>query len=113
MPIFLESTAASIPDDTGEIVTDLTLALDAHDARPQALELAQDFLVATVQVIDVVERGGPIGTERRHHKGRAGSDVGDGDRAAVERAGPRHDGAAALDVDVGPELTQLWHVLKA
>src|SRR3977135_392151 len=114
MPIFFESTAASIPDDPGEIVPSIArLALDARDLRTQALELVDDILVATVQVIDVIQRGGPAGGEGGDDQGRAGPDVGHRNRCAAKRAGPGHDGAAALYIDVGPELAQFWYVLEA
>src|SRR5437870_4584268 len=65
MPIFFESTADSIPDDPGEIVPNVArLAVDAGDVRADASELAHDFLIATVEVIDVVEHGRPPGAER-------------------------------------------------
>src|SRR6202163_342501 len=114
MPIFFESNAASIPDDSREIVTGIAgLADHPRDVRTQPLELADDVLVATIQVIDVVEHGRPVGTERGDDERRAGPDVGHRDRAAMQRTGPGHDGAAALDVDVGPELAQLGHMLEA
>src|SRR5260370_24422324 len=102
MRFFFESTPASIPDDPGEIVTDVALALDPRDVRTEALELAHDVLIATVQVIDVVEHGGPVGAEGGDDECRAGSYVRDGDQAAMPRAGPLHDRATALGVDVGP-----------
>src|ERR1700694_1727485 len=99
MPIFFESTAASIPDDSGEIVTGVAgLAVDTCNVRTQLLELADDVLVTTIQVIDVVEHGRPVGTERGDDERRARSDVGHRDRTAMQRAGPGHDGAAALHV---------------
>src|SRR4029077_7474487 len=112
MPIFFESTAASIPDDPGEIVV-ARLAVDPGDVGTQGLELAHDVLVAAIQVIDVVEHRRPPGTEGGNYKRRAGADVGHGDRPAMQRAGPRDNRAATLHIDVGPELAQLWHVLKA
>src|SRR6202022_2650596 len=113
MPIFFESTAASIPDDPGEVVTDVTIALDAGDVRPEPLELAHDFLVAAVQVIDVVERSGPLGTEGGDPQRSTGPDVGHRDGAAAQHIGPRHDCAAALNIDVGSQLAKFWHVLEA
>src|SRR5712691_10760675 len=77
MPIFFESTAGSIPDDPGEIVPNVArLAVDSCDVRAQSLELADDLLVATIQVVRIVEHGGPPGAERGHHERRAGADVG-------------------------------------
>src|SRR5712691_1249406 len=105
MPIFFESTAGSIPDDPGEVVTNVAgLAVDSRDVRAQTLELAHDVLVATIEVVDVVELGGPFRTEGGNHERRAGSDVGHPDGATVQRVGPGHDRAAAFHVDVGPEL---------
>src|SRR5437016_3238646 len=114
MPIFFESTADSIPDDPGEVVTYVArLAVDAGDVRAQAFELAHDFLVATVEVIDVLEHGRPLGAEGSDHERGAGADVGHRDRASMQRAGTGDDGAAALDVDIRPELAKLWHVLES
>src|SRR5438874_1670574 len=101
MPIFFESTADSIPDDPGEVVTYVArLAVDAGDVRAQAFELAYDFLVATVEVIDVVEHGRPVGAEGSDHERRAGADVGHRDRASVQRAGSGDDGAKVGGLDV-------------
>src|SRR5256885_3998793 len=114
MLFFFEGTADSFPDARGEVVRYVArLAVDAGDVRAKAFELAHDFLVATVEVIDVVEHGRPLGAEGGDHERRAGADVGHGNRASVQRAGTGDDGAAALDVDIRPELTKLWHVLKA
>src|SRR3989442_329814 len=113
IPIFFDSTVDSIPDNPGKIVADVTLALDAGDMRAQAFELAHDFLVTTVEVIDVVEHRRPVGAEGGDHERRAGSDVRHRDRAPVQRAGTGDDGAAALDVDIRPELAKLGHMLKS
>src|ERR1700737_4929497 len=112
MRIFFESTAASIPDDPGEILVGY-LAVDPGDVRTEGLELAHDVLVAPIEVIDVVEPRRPPSTEGGNHKRRARADVGHRHRAAMERAGPRHDRAATLHIDVGPELAQFRHVLEA
>src|SRR5437870_3530200 len=113
MPIFLESTATSIPDDPGEIWPDLGVAADPRDMRAESLELSHDVLVAPVQVIDVVEDRRPFGAESGHHQGGTGTDIGHIDRAAVERAGARDHRAAAFHVDVRAQLAELGHVLKA
>src|SRR5260370_40947796 len=107
MRFFFESTPASIPDDPGEIVTDVALALDPRAVRTAALELAHDVLIATVQVIDVVEPGGPVAAEGGDDERRAGSDVGDGGRAAMQRAALCPARATALGGGIGPELAQL------
>ena len=71
------------------------------------------FLVATIQVIDVVEHGRPPGTERGDHESRAGSDVGHADGGAVQHTGAGDDGTAALHVDVRAKLAELRDVLEA
>src|SRR5712691_2970706 len=114
MPIFFESTADSIPDDPGEIVPNVArLAVDAGDVRAQAFELAHDFLIATVEVIDVVEHGRPPGAESSNHERRAGADVGHRDRPAMQLAGTGDDRAAALHNDVRPQFAKFWHMMEA
>src|SRR5438093_1669724 len=71
MPIFLESTVTSIPNDPGEIWPDLGLAVDPRDMRAESLQLGHDVLVTAVQVIDVVEHRRPFGAQRRHDEGGA------------------------------------------
>src|SRR5438132_3785085 len=114
MPIFFESTADSIPDDPGEIVTNVArLAIDSCDVRAQTLELAHDFLVAAIEVINILENGGPPGGEGGHDERRTRADVGNGDRPAMQHAGAGHDRAAALHNDIRPQLAKFWHVLEA
>src|SRR2546425_902825 len=112
MPIFLESTVTSIPNDPGEIWPDLGLAVDSRDMRAESLQLGHDVLVAAVQVIDVVEHRRPFGAQRRHDEGGARPNVGHADRTAVERAGAGDHRAAAFHVDVRAELAELGHMLK-
>src|SRR2546430_16030238 len=88
MPIFLESTATSIPDDPGEIWPDLGLAIDPREMRAQSLELRHDVLVTAVQVIDVVEHRRPLGAQRRHDEGGAGTDIGHVDEPPCSALGP-------------------------
>src|SRR2546428_11578828 len=113
MPIFLESTATSIPDDPGEIRPDLGLAVDPREMRAESLELGHDVLITAVQVIDAVEHRRPFGAQRRHDEGGAGTDIGHVDRTAVQRAGAGDHRAAAFNVDVRAQLAELRHMLKA
>src|SRR3989441_6098491 len=113
MPIFLESTATSIPYDPGEIRPDLGPAVDPGEMRAESLELGHHLLVPAVQVIDVVEDGRPFGAEGRHDEGGARTDIGHIDRAAVERARAGDHRAAAFHGDVRAQLAELGHMLKA
>src|SRR3989442_10016259 len=113
MPIFFDSMPDSSPDNPGEFVADLTLAVDAGDMRAQPLELADDLLVATIQVVRIVEHGGPPGAEGGHHERRAGADVGHRDRPATQLAGTGDDRAATLHNDVRPQLAKFWDMLEA
>src|SRR5438132_69824 len=114
MPIFFESTADSIPDDPGEVVTNVArLAVDSCDVRAQTLELAHDFLVAAIEMINILENRGPPGGEGGHDERRTRADVGNGDRPAMQHAGAGHDRAAALHNDIRPQLAKFWHVLEA
>src|SRR5438094_8518794 len=113
MPIFLESTVTSIPYNPGEIGADLGLTVDPRDLRAQSFQLGHHVLVAAVQVIDVVEHDRPFGTQAGHDEGGAGTDIGNVDRAAVERVGTGDDRGAALCTNVRPELAERGHAPKA
>src|SRR5438876_2129143 len=113
MPIFLESTATSIPYNPGEIWADLGFTVDPGDMCTESFQLGHNILVAAVQVIDVVEDRRPLGAEGCHDEGGAGTDIGDVDRAAVECVGTGDDRGAALYTNVRPQLAELGHVLKA
>src|SRR5437867_12982499 len=96
MPIFLESTATSIPYNPGEIWADLGLTLDPRDMRTESLQLRHNILVAALQVIDVVEDRRPRGAEGCRDESGAGTDIGGVHRAGGARGGSGGERGAAL-----------------
>ncbi len=72
-----------------------------------------DVFVATVDVIDAIDYGGPFGHEAGQHQAGGGAQVGRHHLGTLELGGVAADGHVALKLDVGAHPHQLGYVHEA
>src|SRR5688572_33301550 len=83
---------------------------DALDLRPEPGQLLLDVLVATVEMVDAVDRGLAIGDQPGEDQRSRRAQVGRHHRRAAELRHAANDRGVALDTDVSAEPLQFLHV---
>lgn len=86
---------------------------DPFDLSPQAAERIDKAGISSIDVVDLVDRGYPLGNEPRENQTRPGPNVGGFDRGSAQRGSPPHQSMVPFGLDVSTEAGQFVNETKS
>src|SRR5439155_1665574 len=106
----IRGTAPSPTSCSRSSVSASAAVFDSFNLGSQCPQPLVDALVAALDLADVVDRGLPLGGERRQQHRHAGADVGTFDHTTAQRRRPGDDGAVRIaQHDAGAHADELVH----
>ena len=88
-------------------------ALDAPDVRAEAAQLADDVLIAALDIFDLLHTGRALGGQTRNDHCGARAQVAGVNRAAGKALNARDDGGLGVDLDARAHAVQLGAIAEA